>query len=51
MVLQVSDPAALRDKFGEIASPLRLQMPNVFVIGTSHHLDEYFFGIILTIIY
>ncbi len=42
MVLQVSDPAALRDKFGEIASPLRLQMPNVFAVGTCHYVGEYF---------
>ncbi len=51
MVLQLPDPAASRDKFGEISSPLRLQMPNVFAVGTCHHLSEYFFGIILTIIY
>ncbi len=45
MVLQLPDPAALRDKFGEIASPLRLHMPKVFAVGTCHHSGEYFFAL------
>ena len=45
MVLQVPDPVASRDKFGEIASPLRLQMPNVFAVGTCYLLGEYFLAL------
>ncbi len=45
MVLQVPDPAASRDKFGEIASPLWFQMPNVFTIETCQHLGEYFLAL------
>ncbi len=51
MVLQVPDPAASQYRFGKIASPLWLQMPNVFAAGTCHHSGEYFSGINLTIIY
>ncbi len=42
MILQMPDPAEWRDKFGEITSPLRLQMPNVFAVGTCQHLGEHF---------
>ncbi len=51
MVLQMPDPAASRDKFGEIASPLWLQMPNVFAVGACHHLSEKLLCVIFTIIY
>ncbi len=34
--------AQQRSKFGEIASPLWLQMPNIFAVETCHHLGEYF---------
>ncbi len=47
MVLQVPDPAASRDKFGEIGSPLWLQMPNVFAVGACHHLGGYFLALYL----
>ncbi len=45
MVLQIPEPTALQDKFGEIASPLWLHMPNVIAVEICHCLDEYFLAL------
>ncbi len=37
--------ARQRSKFGEIASPLWLQMPNVSAVGNCHYLGEYFLAL------